>query len=454
MKKFLLIILSLCMVLSLVTITNTHRVEAATVLKEQTGSVTIGKSEISLGKYTNISKVMKPIYIKKPSGKKTRVGFVRGDRYFTYDNFIIYVNKANKLCKTNISTKKTVELMDAKTYTVSKTYGATKLIVYNDKILKVVDVKDDTVTDLVGNPAVLFDGNIKTIAMDEEDIYYGKEINDKASLVKVNIADKKVSEIALAANESVYNVIFVGKTVYWTIEIQNEKVSTDCTYKIIKTNADQFQREDIISNARLINVISNEVFYEYRPFGNFDKGTEVRRYNMASKEDKLIITGKDLEFAASSYDIVKKGKGLKLTAISYYDQSEPEKAIYEVSAKNKVTLKTVICTLGKIDVLNKKATVKVGKNNKPAGNLINYKKYKIKTVVISKGIKTIPKNYFKKMNTVTKVYLPKTVKTVKKNAFKGINSKAKIYVKKSVLKKMQKTIKKSGIGKNVKVKAQ
>jgi hypothetical protein len=414
----------------------------------------VGKYKVLLGKYTNSAKVYRPIYIKKENDKKIKIGYARGGVYYTYGKSVVYINKANVLCKTNIISRKTDKLMECKGYTIAESFSASILALYNDAALKVVDVEKNTVTELIKEPCIKSAGYPLAILVDKEKVYYGKEKDGVSSLVQINIADKKTRETAIGEDGQILNIKKNGSDIYCTVvkaDSKEAKSDANKTYKIVKTDANNFdQLQTVVENARLINVISNRVFYEYMPE---EKGNcvAIKQYDIGQKKDATIIKAEDFPFSVMAYDAQKNGKKIELFVFSQSDESGSDKAVYKITDTNQAILTNMITSTGNIDILNHTLTVKPNSKRKIVGALEEYKGYNIQTVIIPNKVKKIPNNYFKGMSTVKRIYFPKTIKKINKQSLKGINAKATVYVEKSVLKKMKKMIGK--INSKIKVRA-
>ena len=103
---------------------------------------------------------------------------------------------------------------------------------------------------------------------------------------------------------------------------------------------------------------------------------------------------------------------------------------------------------------NKKLTkITIGSNLKTIGANAFYGCTKLKTVTLGTGVTTVGSKAFYGCKKLTSITVKTTkLKKIGSSAFKGIGSKATIKVPKTKLKTYTALCKKTGIGKNVKVK--
>ena len=123
-KKSLVFIMSLmCLIIGCgINATIVNAKANPNIIERKTDDITVGKYEITLGKYDSSAKVGRPIFVKGKNTVKKKIGYARGGVYYTYNKSIVYVDKANILCKTNIVTKKTKKIMKCKEYTIADSF--------------------------------------------------------------------------------------------------------------------------------------------------------------------------------------------------------------------------------------------------------------------------------------------------------------------------------------------
>lgn len=412
-NRKIMIFMAALMCLFVTGVVNTTWVCAKTeqpVIEMRGTDTKIGNYEIILGKYDTLAKTGRPIYVKGKSNVKKKIGYARGGVYYIYNKSIVYVNKSNILCKTNIISKKTKKIIECKDSMIADSFYKEKLVLYSNDSLKIVNVKNNKVEKLVENPSIQSQGFPWAILFDDNKIYYGKEKDGVSSIVQIDTVNKQMKEIPLNKGQSVIKIVKKSSDIYWStvtsgiagLESENEE------YDIIKTSKSFFDKfQPVVKNARLINVVSNKVIYEYIPDSGKHQCKAIKQYDISSKEDLTLIKTEELPFLPYKLTAEKKGKIINITLISQSDESSPDKVVYQISEE----------------------------------------KNKIAAVVLYNQI--IPNNYFKAMKNIKKIYFKKAIKKLYKKSFNGMNQDAVIFVRKKDYKKSKKMIRK--VNKKVKI---
>jgi hypothetical protein len=216
----------------------------------------------------------------------------------------------------------------------------------------------------------------------------------------------------------------------------------------------------VIDEGFVIGVKNKYVVYlkSYPGTTTEDPETELFSYSLKTKEKTLICNFAKFKYVHDPFVMNASDKFVKIHVSEELDDGPNyQSETWSCKAGKAPVLLSMTGAAGKgsmwiYNAAKQKLTIKLGKSKKIRVLVGFLRKIEIKSLVLPKGLKTIPKNAFVQVKNVSKIYIPASVTTIRKKAFNKVNDKTVIYVKKSKAKKLKKAIRESGINKKIKIK--